>query len=286
MLPGAPPTGGRQPAAASYTAPVEKIQIAPADYHLLTEAGWYAVDFGKFELNFYFRPSAAKKAYVISPGFFKRADQPHPYFQRIRMFSELDGIGISMADPSLDLADDIQIGWFLGSRWVDYTKTIAAYLEKLFAHFGIANHDALFFGSSGGGFVSLVLATHIRGAKVLAMNPQTELLRFHDVRELSRVLEAGWLGVSNMSIQRDHAHRFSIAALFDSEQYIPHGIIMVNTYDPWHIEHHIAPMIKGMVNKDIGKPGLQVRFFSSEAAGHNPLPVNHIIPVMLELNGA
>lgn len=255
------------------------------EYDLLVETGWYVVKFKHFELNLYFRSSDVKRAFVVSPGFMKREEYAHPYFQRIKMFDDLDGIAISLADPSLDLAEDIQIGWMLGSRWVNYAETVATFFEGLFEHFGIRNDQALFFGSSGGGFISLVLGTHVRGAKVLAMNPQTELLRFHDVRELSRVLEAGWAGVSNMTIYRNYHHRFSIAALWEKEQHIPNVTVMVNTYDAWHIEHHIAPMIKGMVNKEIQKGEFQIRFFSSEAAGHNPLPASALIPVMKELNG-
>ncbi|WDF32266.1 hypothetical protein PTW37_10305 [Arthrobacter agilis] len=264
---------------------MDKVKMKPDEYDLLEETGWYAAQFEHFELNFYFRHSDTKRAFIVSPGFMKRDETPHPYFQRIKMFGELDGIGISIADPSLDLAEDVQIGWLLGSRWVDYTLTVAAFFEGMLAHFDIPHRHALFFGSSGGGFISLKLATYIRGAKALAMNPQTELLRFHDVRELSRVLEAGWPNINNMTIHRDYAHRFSIAALWNKEQHIPNAIVMVNTYDPWHIEHHIAPLIKGMANKTIAAGGLQVRFYSSEASGHNPLPVSHIVPVMHEMNG-
>lgn len=264
---------------------MDKIQIKPGEYDRLDASGWYAVRFEHFELNFYFRSSEVKKAFVVSPGFMKRSDTPHPYFQRIKMFDELEGIGISIADPSLDLADDVQIGWLLGSRWVDYTRPVAAFLEGLFKHFDIPNSDALFFGSSGGGFISLKLATYVRGSKALAMNPQTELLRFHDVAELSRVLAAGWPGISNMTIQRDYSHRFSIAALWEMEQHIPNATVMANTYDPWHLEHHIAPLVKGMASKDIDGGSVQLRFYSSAASGHNPLPVSHIIPVMKELNG-
>lgn len=274
-----------QPTAPAASVPMGKKAIKPDEYDLLEEAGWYAVQFEHFELNFYFRPSEVKRAFVISPGFVTRAENPHPYFQRIKMFNDLDGTCISLADPSLDLAEDVQLGWFLGSRWVDYTTTIARFLEGLFAHFGIPNENALFFGSSAGGFVSLVLGTYVRGSKVLAMNPQTELLRFHDVRELSRVLEAGWPGVSNMTIYQDYAHRFSIAKLWEREQHIPNATVMINTYDGWHIEHHLAPMLKGMANKDIERKSFQVRFFSSEASGHNPLPASRIIPVLKELNG-
>lgn len=264
-------------------ADVHKTKLLPDEYGRLVDAGWYTVQFAHFELNFYFRPSEVKKAIVISPGFFLRAEQPHPYFQRIRMFADIEGIGISMADPSLDLAEDVQIGWFLGSRWVEYAPTIANYLEGLFAYFEIPNDKALFFGSSGGGFVSLVLSTYVRGALALALNPQTELLQFHDVNELSRVLAGGWKGVSNMTINRDYRHRFSIAALWQREQHIPSATVLANTHDAWHVENHIAPMVAGMSSLDIQAPGLQIRFYSDKASGHNPLPVSRLLPVIREL---
>lgn len=263
---------------------MDKIKLLPEEYDRLVEAGWYTVQFQHFELNFYFKPSDVKRAVVISPGFFLRADQPHPYFQRIKMFADLEGIGISMADPSLDLAEDIQIGWFLGSRWVEYAQTIAGYLAGLFEHFGIPNDKAIFFGSSGGGFVSLVLSTYVRGAKALALNPQTDLLQFHDVGELARVLNAGWKGVSNMTIHREYKHRFSIAALWQLEQHVPAATILVNTYDAWHVEHHIAPLVAGTASVEMDAPGLQIKFYSDKALGHNPLPPSRLMPILQELN--
>lgn len=97
------------------------------------------------------------------------------------------------------------------------------------------------------------------------------------------VLEAGWPGISNMAIQRDY--RFSIAALGENEQCIPNTTIMINTYDSWHIENHIAPLRKGRVPRTLMAGSVKLRFFSSKASGYNSLPVSGIVPVIKELNG-
>lgn len=275
-----PPT--RLDSACWHTDTVQKITINGPDYAKIQDEGHYEVKLKDFTLDFYFRPSESKAAYIFSPGWINRETYPYPYFQRMKWLADLDGVGISLADPTQRLADDVQIGWFIGTTAADYAKITAAFMGGLLRHLGIQPSQTLFFGSSAGGFASLAMATHLRGAKALAVNPQTEILRFHDVGELARTLRASFGGMSSIKIEATMPWRVSIAELWKKEEHVPAATVMINTHDHWHMQHHLAPLVAGLTRADAAA-GVSIRFFSNEEAGHNPPPAHRLVPVMKEL---
>lgn len=262
-----------------------KTTIIGPDYSHILEAGHYEVILDDLTLDFYYRPSETKTAYIFSPGWINRVTYPYPYFQRMKWLEDLDGVGISMADPTQRLADDVQIGWFVGTKEADFARITAEFIEGLLRYLGIRNEDTLFFGSSAGGYASLALATHVRGAQALAVNPQTEILRFHDIGELSKAMRACFRGMSNIKIEETIPWRVSIAELWKKEGFAPKATIMMNTHDQWHMTHHILPLIAGLGKLEMSG-GVDIRFFSNEEAGHNPPPAHRLVPVMEELMGA
>lgn len=261
---------------------MQPVVIAADDFSALHAPGWYQVELDGFVLDFYFRPSEHARAYVVSPGWMNRVTHPYPFFQRISWFDRLDGIGISLADPLLRLDEHVQLGWFVGTDRADFSRVTAAYLERLLEHFGVPRARTLFFGSSAGGFASLAFAALVRGSKVLAFNPQTDILRFHDVTELAKMTRAAFGRRDMIKIRDAYSTRTSIAALWRSEGYVPPGQIIVNTHDRWHVEQHIAPLLGSLAGGVIGGE-LGVRFLSDADAGHNPPGPGVLVPIMRTL---
>jgi hypothetical protein len=264
---------------------VQRTTIGPEDYARVVDEGWYEVRFDRFSLDFYFRPSEVKAAFVFSPGWLNRAEHPYPYFQRITWFRELDGVGISLADPTQKLSADVQVGWFVGTYATDYLAITAGFVAGLLAHLGVPPSRTLFFGSSAGGFASLGFSTYVRGTKALAVNPQTELLRFHDVAELAATLRVGFRGMDQIRIRTLCPWRVSIAALWAREGYVPAATVLVNTHDRWHMEHHVAPLLDAVTGVDVPS-GMRIELFSSVEAGHNPPPASRLVPMMRALTAA
>lgn len=263
---------------------VDPVRIAAEEYDAVTEAAWYQVDLEDFTLDFYFRPSSVPRAYVFSPGWVDRTLHPYPYFQRIKWFDRLEGVGISLADPTLMLSPDVQVGWFVGTSEVDYAYGTARYLSGLLGHLGVPATETLFFGSSAGGFASLAFAAHVRGASVLACNPQTHILHFHEARELSRMTRAAFGPKSLIELQELFGYRISIAELWRTKSYIPPGLIMVNSYDSWHLEQHVIPLMASLSSADISK-ALDIRIFSDPEAGHDPPSADALIPALQQMGG-
>lgn len=258
------------------------IRVGATDFDWTRTAGWYQVDLEAFTLEFYFRPSDRSRAFVFSPGWMNRSVYAHPYFQRISWFNNLEGVGISLADPTLDLHESVQIGWFVGTRDVDYARMTARYLERLFDHLRIPRERTLFFGSSAGGFASLAFASHMTGAKALAANPQTDITRFHEPTELGAMTRAAFGSFNLTMLTPNFRSRVSIGELWKAHGRVPRSILVLNTFDSWHIHNHLVPLVSALDGLEVDGR-LEVRFYSEAAKGHNPPGPDMLIPMMDEL---
>ena len=63
------------------------------------------------------------------------------------------------------------------NQW--YLETLSKIIRKLAKNQNVIEDNILFFGSSGGGFISLCLATLIKNSKVLVNNLQFLLLNYY-----------------------------------------------------------------------------------------------------------
>lgn len=261
---------------------MQATRVTATDFGWTDTEGWYQVDLNGFTLDFYFRPSATRRAYVFSPGWMNRETNKHPYFQRIKWFAHVDGIGVSLADPTLDLSEDVQIGWFVGTKSVDYAKVTIAYLAELFSRLGIVPEKTLFFGSSAGGFASLAFAAHMPGSRALAANPQTDVTQFHEPVELGKMMRATFGGLNLTLMPERFWARLRIADLWRINGVVPRAIIVLNTYDSWHLQQHVVPLLRSIDGLQVDGR-LDVRFYSDTEKGHNPPGLDLLLPMMSEL---
>jgi len=225
---------------------VERFDLGQGDLHRFTVEGHYRVDLGAFSLDLYFRPSAVRRCVIISPGFLSPTEFKYPYFQRVKWLAQFEAVGISLADPTLQLSDKIGIGWFIGTRASHYLEVVAGFLARLLAHLGVPASSTLFFGSSAGGFASLGFAALIPGAKAFAVNPQTDIKRFHHVGELGSTLRACLQSGDLEALTRAYDRRLSLLALLHHTRHVPEMVIWQNIHDKWHYSLHVLPFLEGL----------------------------------------
>ena len=92
-----------------------------------------------------------------------------PFLNRWSYYKYFDESVIAYADPTFFRDEKITLGWYVGgSEW--YLKTISKIIENICINQNIQHNNILFYGSSGGGFVSIALATLIKESKALVNN--------------------------------------------------------------------------------------------------------------------
>lgn len=234
------------------------------------DEGHYSVDLGGFALDYYLIPGKTNRMVVFSPGFLDAGRFPYPYFQRMKWAQRLEDTCVFLTDPTL-LLGNTQIGWFVGDKTTHYLPVVAKYIETLAGSRGVVPADLLFFGSSAGGFSSIGFAAHVRGARALAVNPQTNALKLHSPMQLANTLRS-CLGVTSLvDAYRDHKARLVLSEMFRRLEYVPRITIWQNFYDHYHVEHHLLPFLQEI--KDL-RPAeeLDVRLTARPGERHDDPP--------------
>lgn len=169
-----------------------------------------------------------------------------PFFDRWSWYKHFKESFIAYADPMLFYDDDLRIAWFIGNKRDWYLKDLAAIIEELAKNQKIINDNILFYGSSGGGFTSVVLATLIRNSHVLINNPQLFILNYwKDILDpLFDILCESFVGMDRNEIIQKIKHRLDVIEVFKKENYVPFITYYVNAASEWDIKCHTMPFLK------------------------------------------
>jgi len=224
---------------------MRKFHISKENIQLVIEKGHYNVDMGGWHLNFYYKPGSVKKAFIFSPGYIDREKFPFPYFQRIKWLDNYDCMGISLADPTLELEEGLELGWFLGTIKCNYSHHIADFISKLLIHLDIKNSQTLFFGSSAGGFSSLVFSGLIKGSCAFVVNPQTNILKFHDVNVLSKVSRICFEGITGIGLEKNWKDRLCISELYKKNRLYPENSNLAKHSRLLSLQKSFTPFLNG-----------------------------------------
>lgn len=198
----------------------------------------------RIPINF-FRKTESKKLYVLLNGALALDVQKkyYPYFNRISWHNRFDGHCLYMYDASLNMQDRYELGWYRGSRedflHHKYTETIK-YAAKCL---NIAYKDIVLYGSSGGGFAALKFAEDISGATAVAINPQTNIVKYNIKN-----------AVNNFNNLFDIENEKS-ATIVDTSKFETGGsrfFIVQNTQDNHHYEEHFKPLWQQVSMKNEG----------------------------------
>lgn len=115
------------------------------------------------------RQPNCKEAVILGTGAIKEGTK-RPIFSRQRWANKIPVTTIYYFNPTL-YNNDLFLSWGYGTNDCWYLKEISEILTIILSQIDIDISDVLFFGSSGGGFMSVMLACMMRG-KATVFNPQ------------------------------------------------------------------------------------------------------------------
>jgi hypothetical protein len=105
-----------------------------------------------------------------------RADKRPPFFSGEGLSKSLNQTLIAVSDDSTHF-EGVDLGWYLGNeQCLEFSSLVADVIAALATLF---SKEIVMFGGSGGGFASLMLSNLIPlKSKVIAMNPQLDILKY------------------------------------------------------------------------------------------------------------
>jgi len=193
------------------------------------------------------------------------AKQKMPIFNRMSWMGEISCTGIWYSDPTLYLEEKLTLGWGYGTNQRWYLKDIAHLIRCILANLNIQTKDTLFYGSSGGGFMSMALATMLH-SKATVINPQFQVNDY--LPAAVEALKRAALLPGDQLLEE----RISIAALMRRERYVPLLHIISNVQSEEDALLQLPSFLKQLSLYDVDCTNkLQVDFYSDDER-HNGMP--------------
>ncbi|WP_156963056.1 hypothetical protein [Halomonas alkaliantarctica] len=219
----------------------------------------------------------------------RRDDSYPPYFSGIKISKELGMPFISISDPTIDLDEEILLGWYAGNS---NDSIIQEKVTMLLEHVAItSNFKFIIMGGSGGGFAALDLSRRLASKSItIVWNPQISIENYlldHVIKYLEVAFPDTWLGIdSNMSGGEAKAYIKSffeergitntiLGASFSAEV----DVVYLQNKSDWHMKSHLRPFFNERSWSRVGVSS----FFSEDgvglyigdwAKGHAPPPRN------------
>ena len=206
-----------------------------------------------------------------------------PFFVRWSWYKHLEESTIAYADPMMFHSDEIVITWFTGGENHWQMEDVAAIIEKLAENQKVINENILFFGSSGGGFSSVMLGTLIKGSKVLVNNAQFFVMNYGKqfVDRIFELLEVEFNGLSREEIIEKYKFRIDALELFRREKYTPPITYYINSKAKIDIKLQLPPLVDGYFDIYGVNPLKIILYEDPEIERpHNPLPTDETLDII------
>lgn len=200
---------------------------------------------------------------------------PLPRFGRWSWHGLFNGSTLHIEDPMLYKYDELNLGWYYGTEEISYLDLTLNIVKSIAARTG--NPKIIFYGSSGGGYAALHLASMLPNSFAISINPQIELDKWGSAGDFSRITDIDLL-------DDDIHHRNSTAKKLRESN--SKSLIIQNTLSIDDCKLHLFPLCKALdFFPDFGlsrKDNLLTWLYSTPA-GHNSTDNKHILFFILEL---
>ncbi|GIX24536.1 MAG: hypothetical protein KatS3mg122_1767 [Caldimonas sp.] len=222
-----------------------------------------------------FFPGEANSLFVLMPSAVDRAKVSLPVFSRWTWAAQgiFPGKVLCVADPTLELNRDLQLGWCLGSLENCATEELVKLVIMFARAQSIPRDRIVFYGSSAGGFAALALAARLDGSVAVAINAQTDALAYHVSKQVALVRQWCFSGWDEERIRDTFADRVNMISRWDNVGR-SRVVLVQNELDEHHYSIHFKPFWEslggGRAAMGICRAGKHVAWVYRDERGHVP----------------
>lgn len=195
-------------------------------------------------------------------------------------------------DETRNLSDEHNIlpgGWLVGDKDNWHLESIKEILNKIFIFFNYSNDNILFYGSSMGGFTSIMLSTFFKESKCIADIPQLNLNNYTPFSlsklKSNKTIKEFLFNISNNDeIKEIYKYRLNVVELMKKENYIPP--IIINETLSYHDNIQIKSFFDDLKNLKLYETlesGNLIRINILQCSKHSPLIYEDFIKQLNEI---
>lgn len=200
---------------------------------------------------------------------------PGEIFQRRTWAAEVNSHCLFVSDSTVSLASGVNLGWGQGTQREFFLSAAASVVQTYADAIGVTDpKHRLYFGSSGGGFQSLVLAGFDPGSSALVNNPQIVWTNYVGKSHVAKVLNHVYGGASKSEYAARYPDRESVVRLYALLRRIPRITYLINGASSSDMQRDMKAFQDGIAEFGpllSGDNRLTIRYYWDRQAGHNPL---------------
>lgn len=235
----------------------------------------------KDDLDFYIKINIKKendKVVVFSNGAVNKKIKQPPIFQRSSWHSEINASCIFIDDRTLH-NNNLALGWGIGTPERHYIKDYSDIIKKITSLLKVDSNKIFYYGSSAGGYMSMVLASLHRRTRAIANNPQVYVSKYKE-SHVNNLYETIFPGMLKEDILKNYGSRFSLINNFSKNAYVPYTYYLQNLSPENDITYHFNLLHKNMIKYKLKKENITFITYYDDKRGHNPISKEHTITII------
>ena len=196
----------------------------------------------KNNVNFHFKIFLKKQSnslIAFSNGAVDYTKKKPPVFMREKWQGDYNANCIYIDDPTLHNSN-LRVGWGFGEDNHYYLESISEIVKKVANILQIPSENTIYFGSSAGGFMSMMLATMHPNTTAVINNPQFTV---KEERYINFVKNK-YPDYTHHEIKELFSERFSFYRLSENREYFPKVVYIINRYSESDVNLQYIPFKK------------------------------------------
>ena len=156
-----------------------------------------------------------------------------PMFKRQSYYPFIPMKVLSIADPMFDIFPDLTLGWYYGTKNCPFYKLISNIVNAFCNKLNIQEKNLFFFGSSGGGYISLQMSNLYKSSTHIALNPQINISEYPYAKVFQKI--------TNIDLKSIDSYRRNETMSIVKETSA--NIVLIYNYNDRHdCEKHLFPL--------------------------------------------
>lgn len=228
------------------------------------------------------RKSNSDKLIVFNNGAIAGGNVNAPVFQRHSWANKIKTSSVFCMDPTIYIDDYLQTGWGVGKNENYYLENSSLILKTIIEKMNISLDNTVIYGTSAGGYLSIIMGIYLKGAKVVADNAQLDTTRWIFKEALDSVITFCF---DNVSDSLKYKERFSIIEAFKKSGYVPKIYLHVNLCSVADNSTQLVPFLCSMEesNDILGYNDIEVILHYEKEKRHNGLNFNDAIKFLYKV---
>lgn len=239
----------------------------------LLEANNEKVKIIKDGVDFYFYIHLKKEnpnLLIHSNGAINLNKSTPPVFLRHTWKNEIDASCIYIDDRTIH-DTPLNLAWGIGTPQRHYLIDYHEIVIKISQLLNIESNHVFYFGSSGGGFMSIMLATMHKHSTAIVNNPQAFVHRYNK-NTIEKVYNYIFPEMTVDEVNKQYTHRLSSTALMKKENNVPEMFYIQNRLSETDMREHLRPFFKMLDKYKMNSKPIKLILYNDSVGGHNPIP--------------